>query len=399
MDRQRRNHELVVGARNESAVGGWMRQSLSRRRVVQAAGGAAVAAGAGAGVGGRTRRAAAQGEVGGTLSILCWPLYDGPNANIPFIEETGTVVEATYLGSNDEIFAILRAGGLGEIDLVTPYHGYVRNLFEAGLLQPIDYDRLPNTADYIDLFQKPDWNTFDGQTYAAPFVWGTGPMIYNEEFIPEAPTEWMDVLLPEYTGRVVMTDDALGHYLIWNQVTGAEDPTQVTQEQLDETTDLLIRIKTERARAFSPNMGDLADIMARGEAWISTIGWEAIPNFPIAEGAQLRYTHPAPGDFTFVDSYCIPVEAPNLDTAYAFIDYMLSPESQAISMDDMDSATVNEAAIPLLDEETRAIFPYDNLEEIFEVAPVWEFPPLEDQGDGIVTYSGWLEAWERVRAS
>ena len=59
-------------------------------------------------------------------------------------------------------------------------------------------------------------------------------------------------------------------------------------------------------------------------------------------------------------------------------------------MDDMDSATVNEKAIPMLDEATRAIFPYDNLDEIFDVAPVWA-SHLEDQGDGIVTYNGWLE--------
>ena len=96
-------------------------------------------------------------------------------------------------------------------------------------------------------------------------------------------------------------------------------------------------------------MGDMADIMARGEAWLSTIGWEAVPAFPVAAEADLRYTHPAPGDFTFVDSYCIPTEAPNLDTAYAFINHMLSPEAQAIAMDDMDSATVNEKAIPLLE--------------------------------------------------
>jgi spermidine/putrescine-binding protein len=380
-----------------SVVRKWMRRPVTRRRFVQ--GTSAAVAAAGLGFTSERSVARAQGDVGGTLSIMCWQGYDGPNANKPFIEQTGTVINATYLGSNDEIFATLRAGGLGEIDLVTPYHGYVKNLYEAGLLQEIDYSRLPNTNDYIPIFNKPDWNTFDGKTYAAPFVWGTGPMIYNAEFIPEAPAEWMDVMKPEYTGKVIMTDDALGHYLIWNQVTGAEDPTQVTQEQLDATTDLLIQIKTEQARAFSPNMGDMADIMARGEAWLSTIGWEAIPAFPVAEAADLRYTHPAPGDFTFVDSYCLVKDAPNVDTAYAFMDHMLSPEAQAIAMDDMDSATVNEQAIPLLDEATRALFPYDNLDEIFAIAPVWGFPPLEDQGDGIVTYNGWLETWERVRSA
>ncbi len=64
-----------------------------------------------------------------------------------------------------------------------------------------------------------------------------------------------------------------------------------------------------------------------------------------------------------------------------------------------EAAVTLELAIPLLDEATRAIFPYDNLDEIFEIAPVGGFPPLEDQGDGIVTYNGWLEAWERVRAA
>ncbi len=274
-----------------SAIHAWKQTPLSRRRVLQAAGGAALAASA-------IRPELGRAQDGGTVNIMCWQGYDGPNANKPFVEQTGATINATYLGSNDEIFATLRAGGLGEIDLVTPYHGYVKNLYEAGLLQEIDYSRLPNTADYIPLFLKPDWNTFDGKTYSAPFVWGTGPMIYNTEFIPEAPKEWMDVMLPEYTGKVVMTDDALGHYLIWNQVTGAKDPTQVTQEELDKTTQLLIEIKTKQARAFSPNMGDMADIMARGEAWLSTIGWEAIPAFPVAAEASLKYTHPAPGDFT-----------------------------------------------------------------------------------------------------
>ena len=375
-----------------SAIHAWKQTPLSRRRVLQAAGGAALAASA-------IRPEMGRAQDGGTVHIMCWQGYDGPNANKPFVEQTGATINATYLGSNDEIFATLRAGGLGEIDLVTPYHGYVKNLYEAGLLQEIDYSRLPNTADYIPLFLKPDWNTFDGKTYSAPFVWGTGPMIYNTEFIPEAPKEWMDVMLPEYTGKVVMTDDALGHYLIWNQVTGAKDPTQVTQEELDKTTQLLIEIKTKQARAFSPNMGDMADIMARGEAWLSTIGWEAIPAFPVAAEASLKYTHPAPGDFTFVDSYCLVKDAPNVDTAYAFMNHMLSPEAQAVAMDDMDSATVNLEAIPLLDEATRALFPYDNLDEIFKIAPVWGFPPLEDQGDGIVTYNGWLEAWEQVRAA
>ena len=95
-----------------SAVAVWRRQPLSRRRLLQATGGLAIAAGLGAGT--RTAPAAAQGNVGGTLTMLCWQGYDGPNAAVPFREQNGVEIQATYLGSNDEIFATLRAGGLGD---------------------------------------------------------------------------------------------------------------------------------------------------------------------------------------------------------------------------------------------------------------------------------------------
>src|SRR4029450_5868338 len=98
------------------------RGPLSRRRRLQAASGLAIASGLGASP--RATPAAAQGNVGGTLTMLCWQGYDGPNASKPWREEHGVDIQATYLGSNDEIFATLRAGGLGTLDLVTPYHGY-----------------------------------------------------------------------------------------------------------------------------------------------------------------------------------------------------------------------------------------------------------------------------------
>ena len=109
-------------ALRESVVAKWMRRPVTRRRLAQ---GTILAAGLGAGMSaGRAR--AQEGDVGGTLTMLCWQGYDGPNAHSRSVEQTGAEINAIYLGSNDEIFATLRAGGLGEIDIVTPYHGYVK---------------------------------------------------------------------------------------------------------------------------------------------------------------------------------------------------------------------------------------------------------------------------------
>jgi spermidine/putrescine-binding protein len=86
-----------------SAVVARRRQQLSRRRLLQATGGLALAAGLG--TTSQPTSVAAQGNVGGTLTMLCWQGYDGPNANKPFIEQTGTKINAIYLGSNDEVSA------------------------------------------------------------------------------------------------------------------------------------------------------------------------------------------------------------------------------------------------------------------------------------------------------
>ena len=305
--------------------------------------------------------------------------------------------QASHLGTNEDIFTKLRPAAVGSNRLDSPFHGSRNVLNEAGLIQEVDYGRLKN-VDYIENFDRPEWNTFDGKTYSAPYIWGTDPMMYNAKFVKEEPTSWRDVLKPEYKKKVVMIDDTLGQIMLWGRVLGYEDPTKITKEQLDAVIDLLTEIKTKQARAFASTWGDMADIMARGDAWISTGGWEAIQMFAKQKGADVRFTHPKEGDFAWTDSWCIAKDAPNIDTCYAWIDWMISPQAQAIVAKNLASGTVNEKAIDMLDPQTKAIYPYDNLESVFEKAPNFDIPPREPEGN-LTTLDDWNKAWERLRAA
>ena len=390
-----------------------MREPLSRRQFVRRASGAALAAsfgpllaacgggdeegGGGGGTTGGGGGGGGEADIGGTLNMVIWDGYDDKAASKPFLDQYGVKVQPTYIGNNEEIFTKLRAGGVGQIDLVTPYHGYIKVLHEADLIQPVDYTRLKNTT-YIENFDHPDWNTFDGETFSAPYIWGTDPMMYNAKFIKEEPQSWRDVEKPEYKGKVVMVDDTLGQIMVWGRVLGYEDPTKITQEQLDDVITLLIDIKTNQARTFAASWGDMADIMARGDAWISTGGWEAISMFAAQKGGDVKFVHPEEGDFAWTDSWVLPNDAPNLDTAYAWIDWMIGPEAQAIVAKNLASGVVNQAAVDKLDPDTKAIYPYDNLASVFEKAPNFDIPPREPEGD-LTTLDDWNEAWERLRAA
>jgi spermidine/putrescine-binding protein len=385
-----------------------MWQPLDRRQFVRRFGGALIVSGfagnvlaACGGDDGEEEGAPAEeagGEVGGQLSMIVWDGYDDKDASKDFKAENNVKVAATYIGNNEEIFTKLRGGGVGQIDLVTPYHGYIKVLVEADLATPLDYSRLPSTENYISNFDKPEWLMFDGEPYGAPYIWGTDPMMYDAKVIKEPPQSWRDVQKPEYKGKVVMVDDTLGQIMVWGRVLGYEDPTKITSEQLDEVINLLIDIKKNNARTVAPSWGDMADIMARGDAVISTGGWEAITTFAAEKGADIRFTHPEEGDFAWTDSWVIPKDAPNEATAYAWIEAMIAPEAQAIVAKNLSSGTVNEQAIELMDEKTRSIYPYENLESVFEKAPNFDIPPREPEGD-LTTLDDWNKAWERFRAA
>jgi spermidine/putrescine transport system substrate-binding protein len=370
---------------------------LTRRRLI--AGSAALGLATAGGAWLRRSRSGAQdrGTTRRTLRLLCWPGYDDAGVTKRFREKYGVDIAADYIGANDEIFTLLRAGGIGEYDVVTPHNGIVKPLVDVGLIDPLDPGQLPNAEGAFPRFRWPDWVTVVDKVYGAPFLWGTSPMVYAPAHVATAPTSWLDIQATKYKGRVVMTEDGFGHLLIWNGVMGHTDPTRVTINDLNATTDLLISIKQNRASAYVGTMNDVARLLASGTAWVSTIGWESTPSLPQAKGANLKITHPRPGDYSFCDNLSLAKGAPNPDLAHAFVDYMLSPETQADLMNRLLRGTVNANAVDLLDPTARGLYTYDDLDTVFGLSPLRGFPPLEDAGDGIATYVDWVKSWERVR--
>jgi spermidine/putrescine-binding protein len=370
---------------------------FTRRRLIGGAG--MLGAGLAGGAWWSRRRSGAQ-DGGGekrTLRLLCWPGYDDGEVTRPFREKHGVAIVSDYIGANDEIFTWLRAGGVGEYDVVTPHNGIVKPLVEVGLIQPLNPDLVPNAAGLFPRFQWPDWVTVGGEVYGAPFLWGTSPMVYAAAHVASAPAAWLDVQSTKFKKRVVMTQDGFGHFLIWNAVMGHDDPTRVTVTDLNETTDLLISIRKNQSAAFVNTMDDVARLLANGTAWVSTIGWESTPNLAPAKGADLRITHPRPGDYSFCDNLSLATDAPNPDLAHAFIDHMLAPETQARLMSKLLRGTVSARAVESLSTEARALYEYDDLEGVFALSPLRGFPPLQSEGDGIATYVDWVKSWERVR--
>ncbi len=333
-----------------------------------------------------------------TVGFVGWQGYDTGLSVDSYMKDNDITLETTYIGNNDEIVTKLQSGGIGTIDLVTPYMGYIPLLALAGLIDPIDESLVPNLAQVLPLFRNDKNINVDGKLYGVPFTWGSGPMMYDPAVIPEAPESWHDLFKPEYEGKVGMMDDPLGNLMLAAVIaTDAESATLLTHAQLKEAVDFLLKVKA-RSRLLAVSWGDLADALARGEVVTTFSGWETIKKFAADKGKAIEYTYPKEGTYAWLDNYCVAKDAPNREVAHALANVIISVAAQKkIGSEDLQGI-VNQQAITELDPKARGLYPYDYIDSFGEKAKFYAFPPLESDG-AHATFEEWLKEYERFKTA
>jgi spermidine/putrescine transport system substrate-binding protein len=343
------------------------------------------------------RRATAQSDQP-RIRVLGWGAYFDPQIIGPFLERTGAAIDVTPLATFEDVSVFLRSGGVGYFDLITPTLGLVRPLAEAGLTVPLDEAKVPSLSGLMPPFDRLELSMLDGVRVAAPLLWSPLPLAYAPDAIESPPERWADLTTPRFEGQIVMADDVLAHFLIWNRALGAQDPTRVTRQQLQQTATLLADMKTINASAFENTVLAAMQGVAAGRGTLSTVGWQAAPLIPVGEDRPLAIQHPFPGDVSYCDSLAVVRNAPQWELAHALIDDMLSAETQARLAPRMRWGTVSAAAVDLLEPPIRDLFDYGDLDGVFSVSPLYGYPPLADEGEDVATYVEWLAAWDRIRS-
>jgi len=365
--------------------------SVSRRDAMKGA--AALGALAATGLSGR--RAAAATNV----SMFGWQDYDSGLRVGDFLQREGIEVTFTGIGNNDEIISRLAAGGAGQIDIVTPYMGYIPFLAASELIEPIDESLVPNLANVPEVFRNDSNVIVNGTRYSVPFTWGSGPMAYDPAAIPTAPESWMDIFKPEYKGKVGMMDDPIGNQMLAAILsTDAKIPTMLTPDQLEQATQFLIKLKKDAVRQLAVSWGELANALARSEVVITFSGGEFLKKFAGDAGKQIEFTYPKEGTFAWLDSYCIAKGAPNREAAHKVANQVLDVEAQVAFGEKTFQAIVVKEAIDKLQPATRSLYPYDNLAEFEKKAKFFPMPPLEPDGTH-ASYADWQTAYQKFKAA
>lgn len=287
-------------------------------------------------------------NVSGTINALCWEGYTDPAWTKDFTKETGVKVKSTFIGSNDELVTKLR-GAPDQYDLVSPSSDTTSILIDAGQVQALDLNAVPNAKTTFDFFRTAKAVNVDGKLYGVPVAWGFIPLIYNTGEISQEPTSWEDLYDPKYKDKVSVWQDIALIYTTAIQL-GYKNVYTLSDDQLSKIKAKLLELKPN-IRKYWTTAGELANLMASKEAIIGmSFGGVSITQLE-AEKVPAKEVIPTEGATSWFDNWMVPTKAPNAEAALAYINYFHKPEVQKQFAEITSYGITNENAVDLVSKD------------------------------------------------
>jgi len=296
--------------------------------------------------------AVAQNKV---VNVYNWAEYTAPDTLPGFQRETGIRARYDVYDSNDTLQAKLLTGKSG-YDVVVPSTHYASRQIEAGLFQKLDKSKLPN-LQYLDPDIMALVATVDpGNEYAIPWGYGTNGLGFNvtkarQILGPDADlANWNLLFDPVYAAKfkecgISMLDEAAQVFPAVLKHLG-KDPNSVDPDDYKAAFAVLKAIRPY-IRQFSSSgyidelaVGDLCMVYGfSGDVMIARKR-----AMDAKKPYEINYFIPKGGAPAWFDLMVIPKDAPHVDEAHAFINYIETPQVHAAITNTMFYPNANKEA-------------------------------------------------------
>jgi putative spermidine/putrescine transport system substrate-binding protein/spermidine/putrescine transport system substrate-binding protein len=328
--------------------------------------------------------------IGGELNFMVWEGYTDTLFVKPFEAACGVKVNATYMGSSDDLVAKLRAGGAETIDLVSPSSDAVTAIIDAGLAQPLDLKRIPSYADLMRSFRDLKVARKDSLVYGLPWAFGPNPLIYDTTKVKPAPKSWKELWDKKYKGKLSLQDDIATLYMV-AQTLGFDDPADpsklynLSDEQLAQVKAKMLELKPN-VRKYWVTAGDMTQLYQSGEI-VAGEGWPLMTNQLRAAKFPAGEVIPDEGTTAWADHFVLTKGARNLDAAYAWLEYAAQAFTQKLMSDVTAYNVANPGAKAYMTPENAAL--QKDIADYGSHVNFWQWGSKRDK---------YQEIWNEVKA-
>jgi putrescine transport system substrate-binding protein len=297
------------------------------------------------------------------LNLYIWSDYLAPTTLSDFEKQTGIKVHAAYFDTNETLETKLLAGSSG-YDIVVPTASYFERQIKAGAYLELDKSKLPNLKNMDPQLMAKVALHDPGNAHGVIYLWGTNGIGYNEKMVkalmPDAPLDsWRLVLDPEVAAKVakcgisLLDSPAEMMRAVYSYL--GKNPNSQNADDLAQAEAVLLKIRPY-IRNFSSS--EYIEALANGDLCIS-VGYngdvmQARDRAREAnKGIDVKYTVPKEGSILWFDMLAIPKDAPDQESAYAFMNHMMSPQVIAEVSNFKRYANANAASQPLVSPSVK----------------------------------------------
>ncbi len=323
----------------------------------------------------------------GDLSFLTFQGSLLPDVIKPFTDAHPDLkLQATTFDTQDEAIAKLQGGF--KADVVYACLTDTQRLVSDGLVQPIDTSRIADWDTLFPYFKDSEQIRVGDKVYMVPAFGGTTGLVYDPEKIPDGLTSFRQLMEdPALEGKVAIEDNPKYGIAMAALALGFEDPYDLTDADLAQVKKWYLD-HTSQIRAFFSDESDFFDLYQSGEV-VAAFAYKGYDVGLAKQGASVTFTPASEGALTWTCGYSIGANAPNLDGAYALLDWFLAPAAQSVYATKLNQMATSQATLDAL--------PGSVAEEIGLADPTSLDTSIPTQVPP--NYDRWQKVWQEITSA
>lgn len=280
-----------------------------------------------------------------SLTISVWPGYTPEDLPKRVKDKLKTELKVTLHDTNEIIMGKLTTGADTGLDVAFVSGQYAQALNEAGLLEPLHPELIPNLAN---LYPEAKELSYDkGNVFSVPYTWGTTGICYRTDLVKTPPTSWNDILSPPEEAKKKVTMMTTERWLALPAVKalGLSVNTK-SDEELAKVKAKLIEAKPTLLRYDDVDFGKR---LVSGEA-VMVEAWDGW--CPTTE-KNIEFVVPKEGSDLWVDTMVVLKSSKNKEAAHAFVNFILDPEIHGWAAQNILYKVPNKAAMDALPADLK----------------------------------------------
>ena len=286
-------------------------------------------------------RSAAAEDV--NMSILEWNGYEYPQFHPEYNAKYGGQPNVTFFAETEDAFQKMRAGF--QVDLVHPCTGGIAKFRDAGLIKPIDTDRIPRWNEIMPELLEAKGIQHDGKYWFVPWDWGFSTVGYNPEVIKVENPTFELFIDPRFKGKTSLTSQIGVNTLIAGVIGGWANPLDPTEEEMATAPEIFTKM-LENARFVWTDSTQLEQAWVAGDVGISYIYGSASRRMK-EEGIPVEIVDPV---MPWTCGLSVSANgAGSEDQAYDYINAMLDPVGGRALFDEYGYGHANRKTYDLID--------------------------------------------------